>query len=98
MDRLKNLLSTLDKKDKNALMELLSTNGIYITFSDGAKISNCYHSNCYDIVSDRSLSKDFIMLLRDLGLLGYGQECYINEKPANGRFNYKIVNYVDSSD
>lgn len=86
------------------MTDKLKENGIDIVDNGGDKISNCYHSNCYHsncytVTSNEPLSKEFIISLRDFGLLGYGQEFYIRqEELKDNKYVVKIVNYVDSSD
>jgi len=101
MENLKKLLSAIGKSyDKQSCMiSLLSDNGIDIIPNGGDKLGNCYYSNCYKVYSDKELTKEFILYLRDLNLIGYGQECSIyREEVLNNRYCYSIVNRVDSSD
>lgn len=55
-----------------------------IEAAGGASLGNCYSSMTYRITSQHPLPADKIAALRDLGLLGYGQEYCARYQHADG--------------
>ena len=82
------------------MLQYLSSKGIDITNSGGGKISNCYCSQHYKVISNILLSKRDIEELHFFGLLGYGQEFWQGnpELLDNGKYSITAVSRCDSSD
>lgn len=57
-----------------------------VEFDSGAKLGNCYHSTTYKITSTRPLSVEQITLLRDAGMIGYGQSFSIQGQLVSESF------------
>jgi hypothetical protein len=52
-----------------------------ITREGGGKLGNCYYGMVFLVKSDKPLSEEALVALRDLGFLGYGQEFYTKTLP-----------------
>ena len=53
---------------------------ITVECTGGKNLGNCYNATFYKVTSVKQLSKEQIEGLRDLGLLGSGQEFFIRSK------------------
>jgi hypothetical protein len=81
------------------LREELGKNGIEVKPAGGATLGRCYEAMHYEIHSGEELPNTFIRTLRDLGLLGYGQEFFVRFSTKRGdKYVVNTEARVDSSD
>jgi len=82
------------------LREVLATRDISIEYTGKQNLGRCYNATHFTLTSKEQLSSEFIYYLRDLGLLGYGQEFWFNDavQQEDGTFVVKAQSRADSSD
>ena len=79
--------------------ELLESNGIEILHTGHTNLGRCYNQDSFEVRSDEKLPKEFINYLREIGMLGYGQEFWFNVPyEKDGKFIIRAMSRVDSSD
>lgn len=96
---LEKLPKTGGYKAEQKAKEILLSHGIEVMCTGGVNLGRCYYASYYEVCSSEELSEDFILYLRKMRMLGYGQE--FGFKPAierDGKWIVKAEARVDSSD
>lgn len=80
------------------LREELSTHNITIECTGEQNLGNCYNASYFTVTSKRLLSNQFLYYLKELGLLGCGQEFWFKKAiQKDGVFIVEAQSRVDSS-
>ena len=103
-ENLKEQLSSLNKEVKDytkhdQMRKFLKENGIDVVSTGGRNLGRCYNAYYYDVICTEQLPKDFVVFLRKIGVIGYGQEYHVVEPvQKDGKWVIGVSDIVDSSD